>query len=162
MGIMITKRNRTYVLFVLFFMSAALLTQSCKKPAKESVTPVKLDLKLSVDDESGAVIPLQGAMVRITNKVSGQVNEATSNQNGDAMFESIIPGIYELTASLTISAEDYSTLSGVYVENDVTYSINDGGLEVFDDLVLPLRLEATGIIGNLVFKQIYYAGSNTQ
>lgn len=159
---MITRKNGTRVLFAVFFVVATWVTQSCKKQNKESVTPVQLDLQISVDDDSGAPIPLNGTAIRLTSKVTGQVSQATSDAQGKAVFESIIPGVYELTASLTIAAEDYSALSGVFVENDVTYSLNNESLEVFSDLSLPLRLEATGIIGNLVFKQIYYAGSNTQ
>src|SRR5690606_27219788 len=57
--------------------------------------------------------------------------------------------------------EAYSELSGIPVTSDVTYSTNNESLEVKEDTNLQIRLQQTGVIGNIVFKQIYYAGSNT-
>ena len=158
---MTTTKFSKVLFFTMLFAVGSLAIQSCKKPKKDSVVPVKLELKLAVDDETGTDVPLTGALVRINNKISGQSKEATADANGDVVFESIIPGVYEMTASLTITAEAYSELSGIPVTSDVTYSTNNESLEVKEDTNLQIRLQQTGVIGNIVFKQIYYAGSNT-
>lgn len=48
----------------------------------------------NVSDQSGATVP--GATVTITNKGTGQVREAMSNEDGSYTLTNVLPGVYDL------------------------------------------------------------------
>jgi len=135
---------------------------SCKKDDSDNVKPVSVDLQVALDATIAAYnFPLGNIEIKLTNLLNGQINTAKTDATGKINFGSIIPGNYDVQASLTISAADYSTITGTVTTSDVVFNgllkatvINDG------TKALALTIKA-GRIGDWVFKQIYYAGSNT-
>lgn len=139
------------VLLVYFF-------SSCRKEP-ELTRSLKLSVTASVKSDEDLTISTVGTLIKITHKTSGASYEAVVQSDGNAVFESISPGSYNLRASLSLSGEDYSKLAGYHVEEAVSFNGSNDNLEVYEDLTTNIELVA-GRTGNLVFKQIYYAGSN--
>lgn len=145
----------------LLLLIAAFAISSCKKDDGPSTHPVRFSATFSVDGSLGVDIPLEGTELTLTNKTNGQKHQTKADAKGVAVFESITPGTYDMVASLTISAEDYTELSGVVTEEDVHLNVNENGLVLLEDKSLDATLMASGRVGDFVFKQVYYAGSNT-
>lgn len=132
-----------------------------KKDLGSSATPVNLNIVIAYNSEVNSIgLRKDSALVRITNNTSGTTKDAYTNSNGVASFESITPGLYTVTASITISKNTYQQLSGTVVDQDVVFNgnlTNQSFTEQQMNVNIPL---VTGRIGNWVFKQIYYCGSN--
>lgn len=143
-----------------FFLLSVVIFGSCKKDT-DLAQPISLTINISVDPEIGFDLPLEGTKVKIVNKSNNSEYSALADASGKVLFENITPGLYNLNASHVISAVDYSALSGVYTTEDVNlnYAADNNGF--YDDTNLNISLIANAPIGDWVFKQIYYSGSNT-
>lgn len=146
----------------LVMMVVAGLYACQKKDLGSTATPVNLNVAIAYGSEVSAIgLRKDSSLIRITNSTSGTVKDAYTNTNGVANFESLAPGTYTITASITIGKNSYQQLSGTAVDEDVVFNgniTNQSITEQQTNITIPL---VTGRIGNLVFKQIYYAGSNT-
>ena len=140
------------------------LATACKKKdlGEGAARPVNLLVSIQYSgDAAGLNLKKDGALIRITHNTSGTTKEAATDASGVASFASITPGLYTLTASITIDKVTYTQLSGVTVDQDVVFNGNVTGQQLVNEqtaVVIPL---VTGRIGNWVIKQISYAGSNT-
>lgn len=147
----------------LLFLCIMLTTFSaCKKNELSDVKPVTLSLKIALDE---SVINYNfspaNTEIKLTNLINGQVNKLKTDDKGMLNIASLSPGDYDIEATLVISANDYSTITGDLQTEDVTFSGLLKGQSIVkatNDLILKIN---TGRIGDWVFKQIYYAGSHT-
>jgi hypothetical protein len=132
-----------------------------KKDLGSTATPVNLNIAIEYNSDVSSIgLRKDSALVRITNNTSGSIKETYTNVNGVASFESITPGIYTVTASITIPKNTYQQLSNTIVDQDVIFNgnlTNKSFTEQQTNINIPL---ITGRIGNWVFKQLYYTGSN--
>ena len=89
--------------------------------------------------------------------------EFTLSDKGTVLVQKLSPGAYDIDASATILAADYSTITGIATTKDVTYnaSIKNKQITVGFSDVINLSLVA-GTVNDWVIKQIYYAGSDTK
>lgn len=141
-------------------MIVALLLGSCSKSDDNTVQPVSLDVNVSyAGDDSLLGLSKSSVKITLTNMVNGQVYTANTEVTGLAKFESLTPGNYTVTATKSYTPEAFVAESNVSIENDVTYNGNVSE-SITTNKSVSLSLVA-GQIGDLVFKQIYYAGSNT-
>ena len=148
--------------FLLLALSLLLLAACHKRDAGAGVRPVSFSVKLSYEESVAALgLRKDSALVKITNLTSGTVNQAYSDAQGIAYFASLSPGNYTITASITIGAASYSLLSGAYVADDVVFNGNITGQSVAATISEAPVVLTAGKIGDWVFKQVYYAGSNT-
>src|SRR5687768_10654213 len=96
-----------------------------KKDLGSSATPVNLSVAIEYNSEVSSLgLRKDSALIRITNNTSGTTKEAYTNSNGVAGFESITPGHYTITASITIAKNTYQQLSGTVVDQDVAFNGN--------------------------------------
>lgn len=134
---------------------------SCKKEPNE-LQAVSLKVTVALDQAlSGYTFNLADAEITATNLTSGKVNTAKADASGVVNFSSISPGNYDVKATLTVKAEDYTTITGTFVEDDV---VLNGTLtnKTVSDASTSLNIDIkAGRVGGWVFKQIYYAGSHT-
>lgn len=123
------------------------------------VEPLSLEIQLNYDEEQQSLeLPLENIEIKIKNTISGESYTAKTNASGLALFESIAPGNYSISVSETFSAEEYEKLTGITIPNDASFNASSDA-SLLENETLTLTLKA-GRIGGLVFKQIYYAGSN--
>lgn len=100
----------------------------------------------------------EGAVVEMKNMDTQDTYTAETNEEGIAVFEDILPGNYNITANKTLSAEEAGTLTGISEELNLNAINNDISIASDEFKEISLKLEGSKV-GNLVFKEIYYTGS---
>lgn len=137
-----------------------LLFQSCKKD-NDIVQPINLIYQLEVDPNVvGFDIPYEKATVVITKKSNNEKYTGEPNSDGKVVFSAISPGVYNVNISLTLSASEVETLSGQATADDLHLNYSGDNLTYYETSSSNIRLITSKPVGNFVFKQIYYAGSN--
>ncbi|RZK78884.1 MAG: DUF4876 domain-containing protein [Pedobacter sp.] len=147
----------------LFFLSAVfiLFASACKKDVLDEIKPVSPTIQLSFATELSAIgFPFLNTEITLTNKVNGVILKAKADANGVVNFSNISPGNYSIVASQIISATDYTSISGIYSADAMSFN---GSLETnitTDNAALSIVLKS-GRLGNWVIKQVYHGGSST-
>jgi hypothetical protein len=133
---------------------------SCRKSDIEAVKTVSLTVQVGYNAEDSALgLSKENIPVKITNLVSGQDYTAITNANGVAIFANIAPSNYTIVATSNLTAEQYQTTTGVVTGSNVAFNATETqAINLNSNVRLQLQ---SGRVGDLVFKQIYYAGSNT-
>lgn len=150
---------KTKLLFF-FFIATGLSMVACKK-SHDVTSPVNFTVQLQVDPEKIYFdVPYQLADITLTNTINNETYKMQADETGKAVFENLVQGSYNINVALTLDAETYTELSGVY--SDAPFSLNYSGdnLQIMEDKSLDITLLATTGVGNWVIKQIYYAGSD--
>lgn len=148
-------------LFVLLITTAMI---ACKKdePVTTGIKPVNLTVNLSYPvDTNGYNLPMNGVTVKLVNVTSGSTQTLTSNDSGLVRISNIPVGTYDIDASITISDTAFYRITGVFVEDPITFVASQKGtvITVGTDVTVDLKL-VSGTIGQWVIKQVYYAGSH--
>lgn len=101
------------------------------------------------------------AVVTLVNISTNDTYEIVTNSAGQAIAGNLIPGTYNIKAVKTFTAQEFETLFG-YTENAEEIAFNG----TLNNTVINVNITA-GVIeikqaktGDLLIKQIYYAGSN--
>ncbi len=145
--------------FLLLMTMVVALLASCQKSDDDRVQPVSFNLTVNAK-EGEFSFPVNNASVKITNKASGTSYTAVAETEGRAIFSSLVPGSYDLTVTLLVPAATYTQITGIVTEEDVTFNGSMEGLNLQQDTDQSIDL-VVGRVGGWLFKQIYYAGSNT-
>lgn len=137
---------------------------SCKKEGgvTTGIQPVNLTVNLSYAlDSSKYTLPVKNVQVKITNTSTASTLSSTSNDSGIVRFTGIPAGTYDVDATITIAADNYYTITGTYVAEDVTFNASEKNtaIAVGRDVAMKMTLVA-GTTGQWVIKQVYFAGSN--
>lgn len=151
-------RKISYLFTIMLMLSLA----SCKKDNSDAgdARPVTISVQLSHDAENTLLnLSVANVAVKVTNLTTSQVYTVNSDAAGTAEFKNIAPGNYDVSASLTMSAADYNAKAGTSRTEDIVFNGTLSRQSFNADGKLALGL-VTGRIGDLVIKQIYYAGSN--
>ena len=107
-------------------------------------------------------VPAANTTIKLTNISSTDVYELKTDENGFAYIENILPGTYNITATNTLNAKEFKDQFGYDETSDEI--IFNGTL---NNTVISSKFEPGKInliqskTGDLVIKQIYYAGSDT-
>lgn len=146
--------------FFLFTVILAMAIFSCRKPDIETVKTVSLTVQLSYTAEDSALgLSRANIPIKITNLVNGQTYNANTDNNGLAVFASITPSNYTIAAAFNLTPEVYFSTTGITVSSNVPFNATETqAININSNVRLVLQ---SGKIGDLVFKQLYYAGSNT-
>lgn len=133
---------------------------ACKKDKTPGIQPVDVDVKLSYEIATYK-LPIEKIIVKITNTHTNASQELATDTAGKVAFKSIPSGLYDIDAVVTISAIEYTRITGIPTENPVTFNASEKGKQIDATLngVLDLRL-IVGKSGDWLIKQIYYAGSD--
>jgi hypothetical protein len=138
-----------------------LFISACKKDKLGEVQPVQATFQLSYATAAKDLgLPLLNAEIKLINKTDGKINTAKSDASGKVVFESITPGNYSAVASLTISAAEYSTLTGTTVTQDIVFNASLEASIISGSSTMALTLQS-GKLGDWIIKQVYYGGSST-
>jgi hypothetical protein len=142
----------------------ALLTLiSCRKSKfgnGDSVSDVNLSIELVADLINGKKVPLNNAKVVITHKTTNKVLDGMTDADGKIIFEGITPGTYSINAGKTVEATELTAA----LDTLISYSMSFNGAVDNEDVItnkeLTIHLNAAKV-SSWLFKQVYYAGSNT-
>lgn len=150
-------KNKLTYLFFLF----AIVLQSCEKETNIA-EPINIEYQLEVDKNVVPFdVPYQKAEIVLTNKTNNEKYTAKASADGKVLINGIIPGAYAVNVSLKLTAAEVTSISGVSTSEDLSLNFSaDNQMYSGSNQSTTIRLVTSRPIGNFVFKQIYYAGSN--
>ncbi|MGO3653994.1 MAG: DUF4876 domain-containing protein [Sphingobacterium sp.] len=137
------------VLLTLFTLS------SCKKD-KNSDPSVDFTVVVTYPETYNDTYA-QGVTVELTNAFTGSKAKATTDSEGKAYFESLLPGAYSITANLELSPQQALEQVGQEEEISLNLAHNNQQIDVSGNSI-ELRLTGSPV-GGFVIKEIYYAGA---
>ena len=136
---------------------------ACNQDDEPTVQPVDLTIQVLVDESLGGG-PMEGTEVTLTNITSTQNYSATADADGFVQFEAVPSGTYDVVAVRSFSEAEFSEYFGYSSEGEeVVFNASSPGITINAQTSLPvmLTLEA-GKVGDLLIKQVYYAGSDVR
>ncbi|MCH7413833.1 DUF4876 domain-containing protein [Belliella sp. R4-6] len=124
------------------------------------VEPTDVTIQVTYNDDFDQK-SASGTNVVIRNTTSQQTFEGQTSSDGSILFEAVPSGIYDITASITMDSDEFFAFAGYLSEGDeVVFNANQTGVPI-NSGASSFTLElVSGRLGNLVFKQIYIAGSD--
>ena len=111
-------------------------------------------------DENYDNLEAENVSIQLTNSETGEITDVTTVASGIAPV-TLTPGVYSLSASITLTPQEYEDLFGQIVEQNVSFngSLSSVTINSATAGTTPVILE-TGRIGNLLISQVYHAGSD--
>lgn len=151
-----------YKFLTLLLIATSITIVSCDKD-EPVVQPVNYQVKVVFNkDFENKIAP--NTKVVLSSASSEKKYEALTDAKGAVTFNNIIPDTYNITATLKLSKANFEKLFGYAPDKE---EINFGATE--NKIVINKQTEPsktltllTAKIGDLVFKQIYYAGSDVR
>lgn len=105
--------------------------------------------------------PSSAAAVTLTNTNTGDIYTQTTDANGEANFNGIIPGNYKILVSKTLNQADFLALFGYSAQTaEVTFNGTQENATVNANVTSTVIVLKSARVGDLVIKQIYYGGSH--
>lgn len=149
-------KHLIYILFI------GLILGSCKKDKSTGIQPVDLKVKVSYAIEtSGYTLPVHGISVKIKNVNTGTIQSLNANEIGLITFSQIAAGTYDIDATIRITADNYTKLTGIPTATDITFNASAKNKQINVGFAEEIELAlVSGQINDWVIKQVYYAGSH--
>ncbi|WP_126974237.1 DUF4876 domain-containing protein [Gynurincola endophyticus] len=146
----------------LVYLVASLMVAltACKKDTDISTSTVDFDVKVQFEEFD---FPLNNIQVKIENEILGVNATQNTNAQGVASFRGVSLGLYKISASVVLSAEEYFQATGIEVGTEVVNFnglLNNVNVSAVPGTTYDLKMDV-GKVGDLVIKQLYYAGSHT-
>ncbi|WBL21350.1 DUF4876 domain-containing protein [Zunongwangia sp. HRR-M8] len=105
--------------------------------------------------------PAEEATISLENVEDGKTYSITTNASGNATIE-VVPGTYNVNVSKQYTAAEYEAFSGKEVTNEVIFNGSLSNVSISETNTTTEISLVTGQIGDLVFKQIYFVGSDVR
>lgn len=152
--------------YVYIIVLSALAIAGCKKDLNfaPTVKPLTVTVKASYDTAGGNyAFSVDKINIKLNNLFSNTSISGSTDANGQIIFNDISAGSYDIYATITISRQLYESITGLSLSQDsITFNgaLNKITINSSNNTTINIKL-LLGSIGDWVFKQIYYAGSNT-
>lgn len=155
------KNIITYLFLPLF-----LLITGCKREddfgGGGDLQPVPFTIAAKYDVEKLGGKKAANVDIILENISTGDKITGKTDTNGELKFEAILPGTYNITAESKMTQQEYQDFFGSSVSNS---EVHFGGMQ--EKVIINANISSTvitlssGRVGDLVIKQVYYAGSST-
>ena len=142
------KTNNLYCLLLI-----CLSFLSCRKEYQDFET-VSYQINIQYPDNYSSS-QVEGATIELKNMVTGASYSYVSDASGNVICEDILPGVYTMTASRTLSEDESEELTGTRAE--AYLNANATSIKITESGQTTLKLKG-GTIGGFVIKEFYYAG----
>ncbi|WP_040671110.1 DUF4876 domain-containing protein [Nitritalea halalkaliphila] len=144
-----------------FFMVLVLAAVACEnREDGPRVAPVDVAVQVIFDeqfDRAGA----SSTEVTLRNVTSQQTFTGTTDESGALILEAIPSGTYDIAARRVFSREAFATFSGLQVnEEEVTFNASRAAVAINSQNAQVELMLRSGPVGDLLIKQIYFAGSD--
>lgn len=151
-------RKKIYALFTSILCCSLLVVSCSDNPS--GIDPVDLTVRVSFSE--GYDTPsVAGAEMTLTNVNSQETYDATVDASGEAVFLELPSGNYDIAVVLTLSQQEVFELTGNYPESaEVVFNGSLNNILINPEAESPEVELTTGKLGDLVIKQVYYAGSD--
>lgn len=135
----------------------------CKKNREPEIHPINLQITTRyASQEIGKKLSLDAVKVIVTNINTNVSDTLATDANGKISFNKIATGIYDISATITIPAAQYTSLTGEIVNKDVIFNGSDKNKAITANNASNIQIDlVSGSVGAWLIKQVYYAGSNT-
>jgi len=146
---------------VIFIMIAVLGLMVCSENVKPP-TSMRLDLAVIVKDTTGFTEALTGgtvvpeAKVFINSLSYFNFHEQSSDSNGTAAFNQVLPDVYNISVTKRLSAEAVEQVTGSPNERVLNGQLQNIEVTAADTVTLYVQISA---LGTILFSEIYYNGS---
>ncbi|MBV8328398.1 DUF4876 domain-containing protein [Chryseobacterium sp.] len=157
------------IITYLFLPLLILVVLGCKREddfgSSSDLQPVPYMVKVRYDAAKFGQLGGKGAAnstVTLENISTGDKVIGKTDINGELHFNAILPGTYNITAESAMSKQEYETIFGMSTSNT---EVHFGGMK--EKAIVNVNVSAaeiilsSGRVGDLVIKQVYYAGSST-
>ncbi len=149
--------------YFLLMMSVLLLVIACREDdfgGATAITPVPFQINVKYNDSSTGK-PAAGATVSLTNVATGDKVEQTTDANGELKITNLLPGEYNISVVKTLTSSEFAEIFGYSIpQSEIVYNGNQEKVQVNANTSYTNIALASGKLGDLVIKQIYYAGSD--
>lgn len=98
--------------------------------------------------------------VKLVSKADGRETKIRTDASGNANFSDLIPGIYDISVSKSLTPAEALTFTGISSAITLNVAKNDVNIQPTTINSVSLRL-AGSAVGSLVIKEVYYTGSST-
>ncbi|MDN3593509.1 DUF4876 domain-containing protein [Zunongwangia endophytica] len=123
-----------------------------------NVVSHQFTIDLGTDEDNK---PAEEATISLENVEDGKTYNITTNASGNATIE-VVPGTYNINVSKQYTAAEYEAFSGKEVTNEVIFNGSLSNVSISETNTTTEISLVTGQIGDLVFKQIYFSGSDVK
>lgn len=140
-------------IFTTFFFLT--IISSCSND-DEGISLVKVSVQLELPEEF--INPdLAGHNVVLSSNEIGEL-QATTNKEGVAIFEKVVPGVYNINTSWSLTADEYREATGV--GQNSTYIVSGSIMDraIAEEVNIKL-MTSVSTKSSIVISKIYYAGS---
>ena len=124
------------------------------------IAPISKSFKVTYN-EGYDNAPAANVEITLVNNDDGKSYVLTTNSEGLAKIE-VVPGTYNVTASLVFTTEEYEEFWGQEVSESVSFNASLNELTVSEDIGMVELTLVSGKIGNLLIKQVYFSGSDVK
>ncbi len=142
-------------------MILAMVMTSCEKDDEPIIKPINYTVTVNFGEnfnskEAGNV------SLTLTSTTSNKTYKLTTDKSGKAIFKNIIPDTYNISASVKLKKEEFKNLFGYDIfQDEITFNAVADKIMINRESELTKKLVlSSSKIGGLLFKQIYYAGSD--
>jgi hypothetical protein len=149
--------------YIVIFILICFLT-SCNRDEFENFDGtnqlIDFTIQASIREDIGLATPANVEII-LTNTSTGDIFKTLTNEEGQALFDNIDAGTYMATATLTWTSEEYEDNLGYTPNSDiVNFSGATENILVNNSSIETEIILFSGAIGDLLIKQIFYAGSD--
>lgn len=146
------------VFLVVTLLMVGLLAACDSTPA--GVEPVDVTVSVTFSDGYDPAAAA-GAEVTLTDVTAQQTYEGQLNAEGQTTFNDLPAGTYDIAVILTLTRDEAFALTGTYPdEAEVVFNGAASNVQINQDTPPPTIELTAGQLGDLVIKQVYYAGSD--
>lgn len=148
---------------ILFAFAALTFLASCSDDefgTTATPTSFKVNAKYDTSFESKLA---HKVTITLTSTNTSEKYVLLTNEAGEAVFQNVIPGVYDINATITLNTAEFTKTFGYTpTSEEVTFNAVIGQTLINTENTSKDIILKTARLGDLVIKQIYYTGSHIQ
>lgn len=153
---MFLKINQMNIKIKLFFTFLfTLYLSSCNNDEIVADNFLSYSVEIIYPESYGNAVA-NGVEVKLKNLNTNRVLTVTTDSNGRANFEQLVPGNYSLAATKTLTANESEIITGISSEAYLNATVAQ--VQILDAGSTKVQLDG-GAVGDWVIKEFYYSGA---
>lgn len=147
------KKKTTYILLSILW---TMTLTSCVN-LDDATTAVSVQVQLIQPEDCAPSTNLEDKTIAL--QIGGQTISAQTDTNGKATFNNLVPDIYDISTSWSVTSEEYQQMTGnqdVVSGATISGSVNSRLITGEETITLPTNLSVNR---DIVIGKVYYAGS---
>ena len=147
---------------LLLTMAMAVFFTACSEDETPEVSSASVKVNVKID-KAFEKAKAQKVAITLRNTNTGKETAYETTINGTVQLPNLPVDMYDITASYTLPASEYSEITGEKSTEDVLFSAAATGVQLQPNKETTIDLElTTSTTDNFVLKTIYYAGSDSK